>query len=145
MGSSLSTGIDPTSGMALNFPADLSSGAGLTLGFAAERIGKSILNLQLSALQQDGKLNILSSPSITTLDNQMAFTENGEKVPYVSIDEEGNREVRFEDAVLRLEITPHVIDGKNLKMKIVVKKDEVDITRLVALHLKKEKLHKKLI
>jgi len=131
MGSSLSTGIDPTSGMAVNFPADLSAGAGLTLGFAAERIGKSILNLQLSALQQEGKLNILSSPSITTLDNQMAFTENGEKVPYVSIDEQGNREVRFEDAVLKLEITPHVIDGKNLKMKIVVKKDEVDITRTV--------------
>jgi type IV pilus assembly protein PilQ len=30
---------------------------------------------------------------------------------------------------LRLEITPHVIDGKNLKMTILVKKDEVDTTR----------------
>ena len=44
-------------------------------------IGGNILDLQLNALQKDGKLNILSSPSITTLDNQMAFTENGEKVP----------------------------------------------------------------
>jgi len=33
--------------------------------------------------------------------------------------------------VLRLEITPHVIDGKNMKMKIVVKKDEVDSTHNV--------------
>jgi type IV pilus assembly protein PilQ len=33
--------------------------------------------------------------------------------------------------VLRLEITPHVIDGDNLKMKINVKKDEVDLTRTV--------------
>jgi type IV pilus assembly protein PilQ len=41
------------------------------------------------------------------------------------------QEVKFEDAVLRLEITPHVIDGKNLKMKIKVKKDEVDSTRTV--------------
>jgi type IV pilus assembly protein PilQ len=39
--------------------------------------------------------------------------------------------VKFEDAVLRLEVTPHVIDGKNLKMKIKVKKDEVDPSRNV--------------
>ena len=90
--------------------------------------------MQLQALQQDGKLNILSSPSITTLDNQMAYTENGEKVPYVATSTSSGvvtQEVKFEDVVLRLEITPHVIDGKNLKMKIRVKKDEVDSTRTV--------------
>jgi len=131
MGSSLTTPINPTTGMAANFPADLSAGTGFTIGVVSEKIGEYLLNLQLSALQKDGKLNILSSPSIITLDNQLAFTENGEKVPYVATDKEGNREVRFEDAVLRLEITPHVIDGKNLKMKIMVKKDEVDVTRTV--------------
>ena len=131
MGGSLTTPINPTTGMAANFPADLSAGTGFTIGVVSEKVGDYLLNLQLSALQKEGMLNILSSPSITTLDNQMAFTENGEKVPYVSTDKEGNREVRFEDAVLRLEITPHVIDGKNMKMKILVKKDEVDISRTV--------------
>jgi len=131
MGSSLTNPINPTTGMAANFPADLSTGAGFTIGVVSEKVGDYLLNIQLSALQKEGKLNILSSPSITTLDNQMAFTENGEKVPYVATDKEGNREVRFEDAVLRLEITPHVIDGKNMKMKIMVKKDEVDISRTV--------------
>jgi len=131
MGSSLTNPINPTTGMAANFPADLSTGTGFTIGVVSEKVGDYLLNMQLSALQKEGKLNILSSPSITTLDNQMAFTENGEKVPYVATDKEGNREVRFEDAVLRLEITPHVIDGKNMKMKIMVKKDEVDISRTV--------------
>jgi type IV pilus assembly protein PilQ len=68
------------------------------------------------------------------MDNQMAFTENGMKVPYVTTETSGGsttRTVKFEDVVLRLEITPHVIDGKNMKMKIVVKKDEVDTTRNV--------------
>ena len=60
----------------------------------------------------------------------MAFTENGERIPYVSY-EEGEQEVKWEDAVLRLEITPHVVDGENMKMKILVKKDEVDSTRNV--------------
>jgi type IV pilus assembly protein PilQ len=130
LGNSLSTGIDPISGIAANFPANIGD-SGLTLGFAVENIGKGILNVQLSALQEDGQLNILSSPSITTLDNQMAFTENGEKVPYVSANSEGDSDVQFEEAVLRLEITPHVIDERNLKMKIGVKKDEVDTTRAV--------------
>jgi len=122
-------------GYAVNFPvsSELASQAGgaASLGLMFGTLGGNILELQLSALEQDGKLNILSSPSITTVDNQMAFTENGERVPYVSIDENGDREVKFEDAVLRLEITPHVIDGEQLKMKIIVKKDEVDLTRTV--------------
>lgn len=64
----------------------------------------------------------------------MAFTENGEKIPYSTLDTSVSpptRTVKFEDVVLRLEITPHVIDGKNLLMKIIVKKDEVDTSRSV--------------
>ena len=121
-------------GFGVNFPvgvADVYEGGMGSLGLMLGTVGGNILEMQLYALQQDGKLNILSRPSITTLDNQMAFTENGEKVPYVTIDENGDREVKFEDVVLRLEITPHVIDGDNLKMKINIKKDEVDLTRTV--------------
>jgi len=97
-------------------------------------IGGNILEVQLQALQKDNKLNILSSPSITTLDNQKAFTENGERVPYTTLETTGTGSTptmttKFEDVVLRLEITPHVIDGKNLKMTISVKKDEVDMSR----------------
>lgn len=117
-------------GFGVNFPITPDEGAA-SLGLLFGKIGGSILDVQLQALEKDGKLNIISRPSITTLDNQTAYTENGEKVPYVTVDEEGNREVNFEDAVLRLEITPHVIDGRNLKMKIQVKKDEVDFTRSV--------------
>lgn len=132
-----STGI-AGQGFAGNFPASATAiaaaGASGSLGLIFGTIGGSVLEVQLQALQQDGKLNILSSPSITTLDNQMAYTENGERVPYVATSTSSGvvtQEVKFEDAVLRLEITPHVIDGKHLKMKIKVKKDEVDSTRTV--------------
>ena len=116
-------------GQAVNFPADIAI-KGASLGLMFGNIAGNILDMQLSALQEEGELNILSSPSITTLDHQTAYTENGEKVPYVSLSE-GEQEVKFEDAVLRLEITPHVIDGKSLKMDILVKKDEVDMSRAV--------------
>ena len=122
-------------GMGINFPVSGSAidtaGGAASLGLMFGKIGGNILEMQLSALQSRGKLNILSSPSITTLDNQMAFTENGERVPFVSYSD-GDQEVSWEDAVLRLEITPHVIDGQSLKMKILIKKDEVDTSRDVA-------------
>ncbi len=140
--SSTSTVINPTANGPLgvggypfisNFQAsNLTSTAAGSLAFAL--LGTDgFLELQLQALQEESKLNILSSPSITTLDNQKAFTENGEKVPYVTAEKDstGNTTLttKFEDVVLRLEITPHIIDGKNLKMTIAVKKDEVDTTR----------------
>ena len=125
-------------GYGVNFPIANTTmalaGGAASLGMMIGQIGGNILDLQLNALQKDGKLNILSSPSITTMDNQKAFTENGEKVPFSTLDTSvtpPTRTVKFEDAVLRLEITPHVIDGRNLSMKILVKKDEVDMSRTV--------------
>jgi type IV pilus assembly protein PilQ len=113
-------------GMISNFPFSsiISPGmgtAGLGLNFLLGNADSDILEAQLTALQTKGKLNIISSPSLTTMDNQMAFTENGAKVPYVSYEE-------FEDAVLRLEMTPHVIDSTYIKMQVRVKKDEVDFS-----------------
>jgi len=121
-------------GLGMNFPAgSLSEAAAASLGIVFGTIGGNLLEVQLEALQKDNKLNILSSPSITTLDNQEAFTENGERVPFVTLQtSQGStptQTTQFEDAMLRLQIKPHVIDGKNLKMEITVKKDEVDITR----------------
>jgi type IV pilus assembly protein PilQ len=121
------------SGLGINFPAAVDATTPLgTLGLLFGKVGGNFLEVQLQALQKDNKLNILSSPSITTLDNQTAFTENGERVPYVTTETSGGtttQTTKFEDVLLRLEITPHVIDGQNLKMKILVKKDEVDMTR----------------
>ncbi|WP_459876906.1 type IV pilus secretin PilQ [Desulfothermus naphthae] len=110
-------------------PSSTAKGGGLNILIGNP--AHNILEMQLSALEEKGQVHILSSPSLTTLDNQMAFTESGQKVPYVTIDEDGNREVEFEDAVLRLEVTPHVIADKYLKMDIKVKKDEVDFSRTV--------------
>ncbi len=117
-----------------NFRLDYSSLANIgtngVIGLTHQS-GRNLLEAQLSMMESDGVLNILSSPSITTLDNKMAYTENGEKVPYVSKDSDGDNDVKFEDAVLRLEMTPNVIDAANLKLKILIKKDEVDTSRSV--------------
>jgi len=129
-GTPVDTGIEPNSGLASNFPADTSTG-GLNLGFALQDIGGGILAAQLSALQTEGKVNILSSPSITTLDNQKATIESGQEVPYQTV-ENGEVKIEYKKAVLSLEVTPHVIGEDTLKLNINTKKDELDFANAVA-------------
>lgn len=117
--------------MGLNYAAQVGGTGAGTLGFAYGKIGGNILETQLNLMEKEGVLNILSSPSLTTLDNKMAYTENGERVPYVTKGDDGDNEVKFEDAVLRLEMTPNIIDRRNMKLKILIKKDEVDSSRSV--------------
>ncbi len=123
--------LDVTSGSVVNLPAlGLGGFDPMTLGLIYTRVGEYLLSAQLSALQNQGKLHILSSPSITTLDNQNAFIESGRDVPYQSV-EDGEVKVEYKKAVLRLDVTPHVIDSETLKMVIKVNKDEPDFSRAV--------------
>jgi type IV pilus assembly protein PilQ len=125
-------------GFGLNFPALSSalttasglgaSGAGINFLFG--NIAGNVLEAQLTALATANKVKILSSPTITTMENHTAFVENGMDVPYVSTSQNGTN-VQFAHATLKLEMLPHVVDGTNLRMKIVVKDDQVDTNNTV--------------
>lgn len=138
MGMGIGAPTGQITGQFSNFPAQFTQGiapgwgyAGLTLGYMLGFSGQSLLSAQLSALQTDGKLNILSSPSVTTLDNQAALIESGKEVPFQTVDENGKIVIQWKKATLKLDVTPHVIDGRILKMKIQTKKDELDFSRTV--------------
>lgn len=90
-----------------------------------------LLNAQLSALQRDGKLNILSRPSIATLDNSEATIESGKSVPFQTFSDSGTPQVNYKDATLNLTVIPHVISDKMIRLNIVAKKDEVDTATTV--------------
>lgn len=133
----LSEGVDPTTGVSSNFPADFGPDefpSGFTLGYLYEKFGKYVLDVELSALETDGKLNILSRPSITTMDNQPAVIESGAEVPYQTITGTGldkDISIEWKTAALRLLVTPRVIEGDTIRMNIVTTKDELDFTRTV--------------
>ena len=123
--------LDVTSGSVIDLPAmGLGGFNPMTLGLIYTKVGEYLLSTQLSALQDQGKLHILSSPSITTLDNQTALIESGQDVPFQSV-EDGEVKVEYKKAVLALRVVPHVIDGETLKMYIKVNKDEPDFSRTV--------------
>ena len=131
LGGNVGTAVNPLSGTVVDLPAQTLSGfEPFALGLVYQNIGDALLSAQLSALQDQGRLNILSSPSITTLDNQTAFIESGEDIPFQTV-EDGEVNVEFKKAVLSLKVIPHVIDDKTLKMYINVHKDEADFSRTV--------------
>jgi type IV pilus assembly protein PilQ len=125
--------VTPIAGSGINFPANLDNaaqaGTGMALGFITQG-ADGILAMELSALEEEGKLNILSSPSITTLDNTKALIESGDEVP-IPVITENTSNVIYKEALLRLEVTPHVIQGDVLKLDIVTTKNEVDFSRRV--------------
>lgn len=129
----LGTGINPD-GFNLNFPANFGPGEpGFSFGGIRDS-GNQILQMQLSALEKDGRLNIISNPSITTLDRQTALIESGEERPFQSAQGTGagtTSVVEFKKALLSLEVTPQVIDGNWVKLHIKTTKDDFDDSRQV--------------
>jgi len=117
---------DPNAGSIVNLPiASIAGGQGLVLGLLTENIGNFRLFTQLSALEQDGQLNILSKPSITTMDHRKATIKSGKEIPFQTVSD-GEVTVQFKEAVIKLEVIPHIISDNIIKLEIVTHKDEVD-------------------
>lgn len=115
------------------FAQALNPPVGMTLGLVSERIGGSeLLSMQLTALARKGNIKILSSPSITTLDNETAIIKSGEERAYRSTTSTGNEldlAVEWKEAVLELNVTPHVVDGEFLRVEINARKESFDETK----------------
>lgn len=100
------------------------------LGFTLGRIGTTIVNLdvRLLAMESDGKVHIVSSPKITTLDNKEAHIQQGEKIPYLKQTQDGIS-TEFVEATLKLKVVPHITPDNRISLNIEAKKDEADFTR----------------
>jgi type IV pilus assembly protein PilQ len=84
-----------------------------------------LLNLELSALESDQKGKVVSSPRVTTANQQKATIAQGTKIPYLQASSAGNTNISFIDAVLSLEVTPQITPDEKIIMDLEVKKDRV--------------------
>ena len=94
--------------------------------FALSLFGASsnrFLNLELSALEADGKGKIVSSPRVITADQQKALIEQGEEIPYQSATSSGATAVSFKKANLKLEVTPQITPEGSVILDVDVTKD----------------------
>jgi type IV pilus assembly protein PilQ len=126
------TFLNPADGNVVNLP--MVAETGMNLGVMAQKMGSFVLYAQLMALQEQGVLNILSKPSITTQNHQKAIIRSGKEVPYQTVEGTGSDQtvnIEWKEAVIKLEVTPHIIDGQAVRLDILTNKDELDFTASV--------------
>jgi type IV pilus assembly protein PilQ len=81
------------------------------------------LNLELSALEADGKGKLVSSPRIVTADQTKAMIEQGTEFPYQLATSSGATAVTFRRATLKLEVTPQITPEGNIILDLDIAKD----------------------
>ena len=83
------------------------------------------LDLQLQAAEIEGEGKVISSPRIVTLDNRQAKIEQGVSIPFQTF-ESGDAQLEFIDALLMLQVTPHITPDRSIIMEIEVTRDAPD-------------------
>jgi type IV pilus assembly protein PilQ len=119
----------PSLGDRLNVALPVTDALGSSIGFSILR-PNILLDLELSALQVEGRGEVISSPRVITANGQKATISQGEEIPFLSIDQ-GTSNVEFRDALLLTEVTPQITPNGNVIMDIKVTKNEVNFQRTV--------------
>ena len=113
----------------VSLPANTSTmGGAAAASFALSLFSASaqkFLNLELSALEADGKGKIISSPRVITADQIKALIEQGEELPYQVATSSGATSIQFRKANLKLEVTPQITPEGNVILDVDVNKDSV--------------------
>ena len=81
------------------------------------------LNLEISAMEADGKGKIVSSPRVVTADQTKAIIEQGTEFAYQQATSSGATAVAFRKAVLSLEVTPQITPEGNVILDLIVNND----------------------
>jgi type IV pilus assembly protein PilQ len=118
--------VDLTSGF-VNLPA-VGQGGYSPATFALSIFSSAanrFLNLELSALEADGKGKVVSSPRVVTADQIKALIEQGTELPYQVASSSGATSIAFRKANLKLEVTPQITPEGNIILSLDVNKDTV--------------------
>jgi type IV pilus assembly protein PilQ len=116
-----------TESLSVNLPVPgLAGGAPGVFSLVLFREGSAkFLNLELTALQADGKGKIISSPRVITADQVEATIEQGTEIPYQQATSSGATSVSFKKATLSLKVKPQITPDDNVIMNLNIHKDSV--------------------
>ena len=84
-----------------------------------------LVDLELSALQAEGRGEIVSTPRVITANQSEATIKQGVEIPYQQASSSGATTVQFKEAVLELIVTPQITPDNNIIMDLKVSKDNV--------------------
>lgn len=130
---------DTNSGLGNNLAVDLGvqdATSGISLGFIGNNL---LLSAELSALQTDNKVDILSQPKVLTTNGKKAVIQAGQEVP-IQKTEDGTVTIEYKDVVLKLEVTPQIIPGDKISMELLINKDSLGGTLFDNIIINKQEL-----
>jgi type IV pilus assembly protein PilQ len=129
VGSSYAAGVaGTTAANFVNLPSSGALGSSSPGTFAISLFGAGagpFLNLEISALEADGKGKVVSSPRVVTADQIKALIEQGTELPYQVASSSGATSIAFRKANLMLEVTPQITPEGNIILDLDVTKDTV--------------------
>ncbi|WP_235577139.1 type IV pilus secretin PilQ family protein [Pseudoalteromonas sp. R3] len=112
---------DLTERLNVNLPVQNPAGS---LGMHIAKLSDgTLIDLELSALEQENKGEIIATPSITTANQKTARIEQGTEIPYVESASSGASTVQFKKAVLSLEVTPQITPDNKIILDLVITQD----------------------
>lgn len=114
----------PTNRLNLDLAAVPTTGTAASIGLALAKLGHGVLlDLELSALEIEGKGEVISSPRLITANQQKATIMSGEEIPYQESSSSGATTVAFKKAVLQLEVTPQITPDNSILLDLKVNQD----------------------
>lgn len=100
----------------------ITTGAGLASQIQIGTINDVVLDLQLSALETDGKGKVISTPRVTTLNGETAVISQGTTIPYQTSGDDGPK-TEFVNAELKLEVTPVINPDNSVILEVLATND----------------------
>ncbi len=85
----------------------------------------TLLDLELSALEHEGRAQIIANPELVTANHQPASIESGQEIPYQEKTSSGATNIAFKKAVLGLEVTPEITPDNKIWLNLVVNQDKI--------------------
>ena len=101
------------------------AGPAAAFNWSIGRIGSYLLQLELSALQAEGRGEIVASPRVITANQKEAVIKAGQEIPYQEATSSGATSVSFKEAVLSLKVTPQITPDDRIIMDLAVNRDAV--------------------
>ncbi|TMX40154.1 type IV pilus secretin PilQ [Vibrio rotiferianus] len=110
----------------LNVNLAATSPSATSIAFQVAKLGSdTLLDLELSALQQESKAEIISSPRLVTTNKKPAYIEQGTEIPYLEASSSGATSITFKKAVLSLKVTPQITPDNRLVLDLSVTQDRL--------------------
>jgi len=120
--------LDPGPVVDLGIPGSPTGAIGIMLSTLDQ---DHILDIQLEALENQGKSRTIANPKVTTLDNKEAKIQSGQRIPVQTSSANEGTKVQFVDANLELKVTPHITADENIYMKILATQNNADFGNTV--------------